>query len=357
MRDDHKINLQNRCRYGNCLFKEADYPVPKNVYTKEFLHLGYDITKVLSEVHPSKVCNKHKALLIRVRNSIEQNTEFRPTTNVFAFQEHNQNCLVCATPPKTPGRKKKCLSVAGPGRSNVDIKAVPQDDETAKKNALQIAINAFRALDDVEDFFRTVISELSAEQLSLISSLIGKKITSAVKIAASELKGKYKKINYLRNYNTYQPVLNTNPNLVSYLKGVCEIASQLNKRQVYLLSRVIEGIYKLSYGNIVYPLAFLNNLQTYVETGSRQTIDLNGASTGSGQYDTNSNWLVDLASSPVIPPEGDLGHAFDNNQRIAKTWHIEVDSKVKASVITTHIWLSLDKNGKLQESKNLKPVE
>ena len=147
-----------------------------------------------------------------------------------------------------------------------------------------------------------------------------------MKIVASELKGKYKKINYLRNYDTYQSVLNTNPNLVSYLKGVCGIVSQLNKRQVYLLSRVIEGIYKLSYGNIVYPLAFLNNLQTYVETGSRQTIDLNGASTGGGQY-MISNWLVDLASSPVIPPEGDLDHAFDNNHRIGKTWHIEVDSK------------------------------
>ena len=160
---------------------------------------------------------------------------------MYLIFKNNQNCLVCATPPKTPGRKRKCL--AGPGRNKVDIRAVPQDDETAKKNALQIAINAFRALDDVEDFFRTVISELSEEQLSLISCLIGKTITSAVKIAASELKGKYKKINYLRNYDTYQSILNTNPNLVSYLKGVCGIASQLNKRQVYLLSRVIEGIY------------------------------------------------------------------------------------------------------------------
>ena len=94
----------------------------------------------------------------------------------------------------------------------------------------------------------------------------------------------------------------------------------------------------------------------YGKTGSRQIIDLNEASTG-GQYDTISNLLVDLASSPVIPPEGDLGHAFGNNQRIAKTWHIEVDSKVKVSVITTHIWLSLNKNGKLEESKNLKPVQ
>ena len=113
-------------------------------------------------------------------------------------------------------------------------------------------------------------------------------------------------------------------------------------------------VYPLSF---VYPLAFLNNLQTYVETGSRQSIDLNGASTGGGQYNTISNWLVDLASSQLFPSVGDLGHAFDNKQIFGKTWHIEVDRKVKASVITTHISLSLDKNGKLQKSKNLKPVQ
>ena len=88
---------------------------------------------------------------------------------------------------------------------------------------------------------------------------------------------------------------------------------QPNKRQVYLLSRVIDGIYKLSYGNIVYPLPFLNNLQIYVETGSRQIIDLNGAATGGGQYKTISNWLTNLASSPVYASNGDVGHVFDNN--------------------------------------------
>ena len=127
MDDDHKINLQNRCRYGNCLFKEAHYPVPE-----EFLHLGCDVTKDLSEVHPLKVCNKHKAVLTRVRNSIEQNREFRSTSNIFAFQEHCQNCQVCANPPCFR-RKRKRLSVAGPGRGKVDIETVPQDDEPPRK--------------------------------------------------------------------------------------------------------------------------------------------------------------------------------------------------------------------------------
>ena len=122
---------------------------------------------------------------------------------------------MCATLPKTPGRRRKRLSVADPGLGKMGIKTVPQDDETAKKNTLKITIDAFRALDDVKNFFRTVINALSEEQLTLIYSLIGKKITSVVKIAASELKGKYKKINYLGNYDTYQSVPNANRNLAS----------------------------------------------------------------------------------------------------------------------------------------------
>ena len=64
MGDDPYINFQNRCCYANCLFKEADYPIPKDIHTKEFLHLGCGITEDLSEVHPSKVCNKLGALCI-----------------------------------------------------------------------------------------------------------------------------------------------------------------------------------------------------------------------------------------------------------------------------------------------------
>ena len=177
--DDQNTNLQNWCPYGNYLFKEADYPVPKNVYTKEFLYLGCDITKDSSEVHLSKVCNKHK------------------------------HCLKCATLPKTSGWKRKCLSIAGPDQSKVDIKAVPQVDETARKNVLQIAIHVFTALDDVDDFFRTVINELSKEQLTLISLFIGKKITSAVKFLLLNWKANTNKKKIISGTTTY-----TNPFLI-----------------------------------------------------------------------------------------------------------------------------------------------
>ena len=306
--------------------------------------------------------NKHKAVLIRVRNAIEENREFRPNTNIYVFKKHTQSCQVWDNTPNIPGRKRKHTSKAGPSRGKLNTENVTQGDEN-ENNALQNVIDAFRELktdSEFDEFFKTVTNELPEERLILISSLIGTRVNNAVKKAASNLKSKYKQTEFLSSYNTYQTyqsVIDSNPNLVSYLKAVRGVVYQPNKRQVYLLSRVIEGIYKLTYGNIVYPLAFLNNLQTYVETGSRQIIDLNGAATGGGQSDMISNWLTNLASLPVYAPDGDVGHAFDNNQKVGKTWHVAVDGKVKSSVITMHIWLSLDKTGHLQENKNLKPAQ
>ena len=68
---------------------------------------------------------------------------------------------------------------------------------------------------------------------------------------------------------------------------------------------------------------------------------MNRTGAGGGQYDTISNWLSNLSSSPAEPPKGDVDHAFDNNQKIGKTWHVSVNNKVKASVTATDIWLSI----------------
>lgn len=37
MSEDHEKNLQNRCRYKNCILEETEYPTPKEAYIKEFL--------------------------------------------------------------------------------------------------------------------------------------------------------------------------------------------------------------------------------------------------------------------------------------------------------------------------------
>ena len=189
--------------------------------------------------------------------------------------------------------------------------------------------------------FDKVITKMSEDQLPTISSLIGKNIRAQVKSDASKLKSKYKRIKELSGYDDCQSKSSSNPTLVSFLKATCGIDSLVHKRQTYQLALVIEGVEKLCYPNIVYPFAFLNNFHNYAETGSRSTVIMNRIGAGGGQYDTISNWLSNLSSSPAEPPKGDVDHAFDNNKKIGKTWHVSVNNKVKASVIATHIWLSI----------------
>ena len=92
----------------------------------------------------------------------------------------------------------------------------------------------------------------------------------------------------------------------------------------------------------VYPLVFLNSLYTAVETGSKCVAGLIGAVTGRGSYDTIVTWLKDQNGNPVEFLEGDIGNVFYNTQKICKTWSVQVNSKIKVSVITAHLWVQLE---------------
>ena len=106
-----------------------------------------------------------------------------------------------------------------------------------------------------------------------------------------------------------------------------------------------------------HPLAFLTNLHCYVESGSRIIADLIGTTTGGGCYVTIKDWLSNLAAKPPQVSEKDVGHAFDNNQKVGKAWRVSVNNnKFSTSVITTHIWFPLG-NTCLQNDLSLKPIQ
>ena len=121
------------------------------------------------------------------------NSEFRPTTNIFAFQDHNQNCLVCATLPKTSGWKRKCLSIAGPDRSKVDIKAVPQVDETSRKKCTSNCNPCLHSSRWCWRLFWDCNQWIIERATNLDIFVHWKENHFCSEIPASELKGKYQK--------------------------------------------------------------------------------------------------------------------------------------------------------------------
>ena len=91
----HKIKLKQRCRYGNCMLDDNSNYAKKEQFFDEFNHLKVNLNDDIMNIHPELVCNKHKALLYRCRNSIKAGDNFVPTAYPVTFLPHNDNCVVC----------------------------------------------------------------------------------------------------------------------------------------------------------------------------------------------------------------------------------------------------------------------
>ena len=54
-------------------------------YSEEFMQPGCDMSEDKQHLHPSKLCNKHKALLLRDRTAETKGLEFRTSAEIFQF--------------------------------------------------------------------------------------------------------------------------------------------------------------------------------------------------------------------------------------------------------------------------------
>ena len=156
------------------------------------------------------------------------------------------------------------------------------------------------------NFINNLVDELSAEEKSILSSELGKSIADDVKKEALYLKGFYRNIDNLIDYDIKKFVASRNPILCEFIKGATKTSHFENQNRSYHLANVIDSVYKLANPTVVYPLAFINNLYIYIETGSRNVVDLIGAATGGGAYDTIVSWLKDQSGDPVSCPDGDM---------------------------------------------------
>lgn len=77
-------------------------------------------------------------------------------------------------------------------------------------------------------------------------------------------------------------------------------------------------------------------LYMYFLSNSRRVCEIYGAVTGGGTSTTLQNALEKISKTPQkFPRDGYVVVAFDNNQVIAKTHRVELDCKLKVSVVTS----------------------
>ena len=199
--------------------------------------------------------------------------------------------------------------------------------------------------------------KLRNEELEVAAELVGSSQHGDFESSLNSLGQLYRDIEFLSDIDAKEYLSRYNPVLKKFLTGFCNLSlSESSARELYQLGRICELTYNISSKkNHVLPLAFIQNLGVYAETGSKVATELNGAGIGGGSYDTVKDWLHSNADTPLNCPSGDIAITFDNTQVIGKCYTLKPNSKIDMSVITNVIAIQLDEMGTLQSDPGLMP--
>ena len=146
------------------------------------------------------------------------------------------------------------------------------------------------------------------------------------------------------------------PELVQLLGNLCNIDVNVAKtNKLVLLCKIIELIYYCNNSKKVLPCHFLESLLCYSFSNSKSYMTFMGNRSPGGSYTYLSKWLKDQSKKPLKYPAGLVKSVFDNSQKVGKTYLISETNVVPTSVITSHLWITLDKFNNLQENKRYQP--
>ena len=159
------------------------------------------------------------------------------------------------------------------------------------------------------------------------------------------------------NLRTYDPVkwMNERPKeLVLFLLNISNLNENDNQTPIWI-NKCIEQIYSIRHKRLVLPLAFKQNLLTYLLSNSNLLLNFNGCTGTGGSYTYLKNWLCDQAGEELTVPKGVVRIVFDIEQVIGKRYSVKVNIRnVPTSVITSHAYLKID-TCDIQTKSYLKP--
>jgi hypothetical protein len=315
----------------------------KEHFIKEFEEMfNIDISSDDSNIHPPLVCPAHKAVFYRYRSCKQKGNRYTTNTVLFNFEQHTQYCTVCnpasvlldgdhnyiATSPTIKcGRKRKLAAKGGPGRGNSAAAEVvlPQKQKLIEESHLEEESTRH---DQINGLIETILSlemearfELLKEIISTITAIEQRQIlryfiqeVCHLQHDQRTLLNKYKDLLYLKSLNIDDYIASRDTIVRTFLDAISDQKLLNTSKGKYLYARTIENIYKLNKPNTVLPLGFLHNLNNYIVTGSKVTVNMGVSSGASGSYGTIQDWMDLQAQSPTICPDGDVANVFDNQQ-------------------------------------------
>ena len=168
-------------------------------------------------------------------------------------------------------------------------------------------------------------------------------------------------VNSIEEISSFDPLIwlaHRPPELIQLISNICNIdVNVASNKKLVILAKIVELIYYCCNSRKVLPNHSLENLLCYSFTNSKSYLSFLGSRSPGGSYSYVTKWLKDQSKDPIKYPSGLVKSVFDNSQKVGKTYTITGTNIVPTSVITSHLWITLDKYSDLQEQLKYKPGE
>ena len=122
-----------------------------------------------------------------------------------------------------------------------------------------------------------------------------------------------------------------------------------------MLAEVIEMVYYCINSRTILPNHFLETLLCYSMTNCKTYLNFISSRSPGGGYSYITNWLKEQNIVEKPFPKGLVKSVFDNNQKVGKTYLISERNIVPTSVITSHLYITLDSECQMEEDVNFEP--
>ena len=383
--EGHKERLLSLCRVCGMEIKTSHVAgkltdsLKKINFVDEIHHLyNIDVSEENNDIYPIYICHNHVTLLRRYRITLTKGKTFSTSVRLAEFTEHTEfACKLCfvtitdgghdyltfdnKTSVGRPAKRKRTV-LSESDKIVINYKDNNDDDSVVDDMDGQLIddlLYQFQKLSDRQrqEFIKRLIPMLCSGEDILTAGQLGSKYADSLAKEANAASSVYRDMNLLLDLDIREYVEGRNPVLLSFLLNMSKKTTLIcEDKELCVLGRSIENIYKLIDTKNISPLSFLNNITTYMDCGSRKVIDINGSTGPSGKYGSICNWMAEQAAvGPPIPPTGDIAVAFDNDQVVGKRWGIVPGQKLQKSVITNKAYFQLAEDGTLQRDSNLKP--
>ena len=149
---------------------------------------------------------------------------------------------------------------------------------TESEKAARKCTEQFDEIEDPEetfDFLKILVPMLTTGEMQTLVQLLGQSASDSICSQADKFMGNYNDLDDLCDYSLSPYIDNCDPVVLSFIISCCNRdVNDLNTKDRYLLARIMESLYRFSYPHIIYPLAFMQNLCTYVTTRSKLAVNL-----------------------------------------------------------------------------------